>query len=190
MLRAIGALRRLPLLCKALFLVLLLLPLPLPWLTLVEVESPSGSSFFLLKRGEEVLLSWKNSLFGQDVTERFLAQDGFLWLEEVAFEDKISGYTMEVTPEDLADLYHTGGAFRVNGIHRPLSHAIFRVGAIGRPRLRIRGHEVDFQNEAGFGGVVVLKAKRANVINLLLASAKALARRLSFWLSSFRPDAP
>lgn len=190
MLKAIRALWKLPCFCKALFLVLLLLPLPLPGFTIVEVESPSESSFFLLERGEEVLLSWKNSLFGQDVTERLLAQGGFLWLEEVAFEDKISGYTMEVTPEDLADLYHTGGAFRVNGIHKPLSQAVFRVGAIGKPRLKIKGREINFQDQAGFGGIVVLRAKKANVINLLLASARALARRLPFWLSSFRPGAP
>lgn len=190
MLKALGALRRLPFLCKALFLALLFLPFPLPGLTLVEVENPSGNFFFLLKRGEEVRLSWRNSLFGQEVTERFLAQGSFLWLEEVAFEDKISGYTMKVTPQDLADLYHTGGAFRANGIHKPFSHAIFRVGAIGRPRLKIKGREIDFQEQAGFGGIVVLRAKKANFVNLLLASAKALVRRLPSWLSSFRPDVP
>ncbi len=190
MAKARGALRRFMRLCKASFLILLLLFLPVPGHTLVELESPSGNAFFVLKDGEEVQLTWRNSLFGQQVTERFVASGGFIWLEEVSFEDRNSGHAVEATPQDLADLYHTGGAFRVKGVHRPFSEVVFRLGEIGKPRLRVKGEELSLYDEAGFGGRVVLKANRLRLISLLRASAGALVRRLPSWLFSSHPGAP
>ncbi len=185
-----GALRRLLCLCKASFLILLLLFLPIPGHTLLEVDFSSGNVFFLLRDGEAIHLAWKNSLFGQQVTEKFVARGGVLWLEEVKFEDRDSGYTMEATPRDLADLYHTGGAFRVEGVHRPFNRVVFRVGEAGRPFLTVKGRELSFYDEAGFGGKVVLRAGRVRLISLLRASGAALARRLLFLLLSFRQGAP
>ncbi|MCS7286072.1 MAG: DUF1850 domain-containing protein [Anaerolineae bacterium] len=190
MVKALGALWRLPCLCKALFLTPFLLFLPLPGYTLVELESPSRKTFFLLREGEAVQLTWKNSLFGQQVTEHFVVRDGILWLEEVNFDDKTSGYTMVATPEDLLDLYHTGGGFGIKGVKKPFRQIIFLIGAIGNPRLKIKGQELNFQEEASFGGKVTLGVKKAKPINLLLASARALVHRLLFWLSSSHPGAP
>lgn len=190
MVKALRALWRLPCLCKALFLTPFLLSLPLPGYTLVELESPSGEVFFLLREGEAVQLTWNNSLFGQQVSEHFVVRDGIFWLEEVNFDDKTSGYAMVATPEDLADLYHTGGGFRIKGVKKPFSQIVFLIGAIGNPRLKIRGRELNFQEEASFGGKVSLRAMKAKPITLLLASAKALVHRLPFWLSSSHPGAP
>ena len=179
-----GALRGLACLCKASFLILLILAslaLPLPKFTLVEVISPAKSWFFLLRDGEEALLTWKNSLFGQTVEERFVAGGGYLWLEEVKFEDKVSGYAMKASVQELADLYHTGGAFAVEGVHKPFSHVTFRIGAIGEPRLRVKGREIAFKEEAGFGGKVVIRVEKARLIILLRASAIEFAHRLPFW---------
>ena len=179
-----GALQGLACLCKASFLILLILAslaLPLPKFTLVEVISPAKSWFFLLRDGEEALLTWKNSLFGQTVEERFVAGGGYLWLEEVRFKDQVTGYAMKASAQDLADLYHAGGAFEVGGVHKPFAQVTFMIGAIGEPKLRLKGQEIEFKEEGGFGGRVVIKAKKARLIALLRASAIEFARRLSFW---------
>jgi len=44
-----------------------------------------------VRDGEEVVLSWKNSLFGLMVREVFVARDGRLDLTEVTFEDPQGG---------------------------------------------------------------------------------------------------
>jgi hypothetical protein len=184
MAKVCGALRRYTRLCKASFLILLIaasLAAPVPSFTLVEVKCPARSRFFLLRDGEEALLTWRNSLFGQVVEERFVAGGGYLWLEGVRFEDQTSGYTMKASAPDLADLYHTGGAFEVEGVHKPFAQVTFRIGVIGEPRLRVKGREIAFEEEAGFGGKVVLRAEKARLIALLRASAVEFAHLLLFW---------
>ncbi len=184
MTRLCGALQGLTRLCKASFLILLIaasLATPLPGFTLVEIHSSARSWFFLLRDGEEALLTWRNSLFGQMVEERFVAKGGCLWLEGVKFEDQTYGYTMKASVSDLADLYHTGGAFEVKGVHKPFSQVTFRIGAIGEPKFRVKGREIAFKEEAGFGGKVVIKADKARLIALLRASAVEFAHHLPFW---------
>ncbi len=189
MVKTSRALRRLLYLCKASFLILLLfLPVPGHTLLYLKTQSPLGEAFFVLKDGDLIKLTWKNSLFGQQVTESFVVEGGILWLEEVRFED--SGYSMEANPQELADLYHTGGAFEVRGVHKPFSRIVFRVGAIGKPRLRIGDKELSLYDEAGFGGAVVLRVRKVRLIYLLQASGEALVHRLLFWLSSAHPGAP
>ena len=66
-----------------------------------------------------------------------------------------------VSPSDVDDLYHTGGAFTAGGLSRPFRHIAYRVAEIGEPRMRVRGREVDFKQEVGFGGSVILTAAAA-----------------------------
>jgi hypothetical protein len=44
------------------------------------------------------------------------------------------------------------------------------VGEIGEPRIRVRGREVDFKQEVGFGGSVALTAAAAKAFQILLES--------------------
>jgi hypothetical protein len=110
-----------------------------------------------LAEGERAVLRWRNSLFGVDVTEVFEARAGGLVLTGVTFADPAGGEPPRVRPEDVDDLYHTGGPFRAEGLARPIRRVTFRVGEIGRPRLTLGARTIRFFDEVGFGGAVRLE---------------------------------
>ena len=122
----------------------------------------------VLEDGEQVVMTWKNSLFGLKVTEVFKAQGGVLVLHEVTFADPQGSAPPRVTPADVDDLYQTGGAFSASGLSKPFQQVVYRVGEIGDPRVSVRGSEVAFQKEVGFGGSVVLTATAPKAYEILL----------------------
>jgi hypothetical protein len=132
----------------------------LTWLELTEAGPGRVIFAGAPEHGQKIVLSWKNSLFGLMVTEVFAVRAGRLDLTEVTFTDPHGLPPPTVKPEDLDDLYHTGGPFHVEGLARPLTRAVFRIGEIGDPRLTIGEHVVHFKQEAGFGGAVILEARR------------------------------
>jgi hypothetical protein len=145
----------------------------LPGYTRVQIrEAGTGRKILssALRDGEEVVMTWKNSLFGLKVTEVFRAQRGMLVLTAVTFADPQGPAPPVVRPSDIDDLYHTGGAFTAVGLHKPFQHIAHRVGEIGEPRIRVRGREVDFKQEVGFGGSVVLTAAAAKACEIVLES--------------------
>ncbi len=135
-------------------------PRGITWLELTEAGS--GRTIFAgaLDYDEPVALTWKNSLFNLTVTEVFAARAGRLDLTQVTFADPRGLPPPAARPEDLDDLYHTGGPFHVEGLARPLARAVFRIGEIGDPALAIAGRTIRFKQEVGFGGAVLLQARR------------------------------
>lgn len=117
----------------------------------------------LLPDGEKVVLTWTNSLFGLPVTEVFVAGGGVLTLTEITFADPAGREPPRVKPEDVDDLYQTGGPFKAENLSRPFSRVIFRVGEIGNPVIRIGESEIHFVQEVGFGGAVCLVARRPSL---------------------------
>jgi hypothetical protein len=113
----------------------------------------------ILRDGEEIVLTWKNSLFGLRVTEVFQAQRGTLILTEVTFADPQGPAPPSVASTDVDDLYHTGGPFSARGLTKPFTQVVYRVGEIGDPKLKIRDRVVAFKKQVGFGGAVVLTAR-------------------------------
>ena len=113
--------------------------------------------------GETATLSWMNSLFGLRVTEVYEARRGRLVQTKVAFSLPGGGPPPSVTPQDVDDLYHTGGPFAAEGLSRPVEKVIFRVGEIGNPTFTIGERTVDFTAEVGFGGTVILDARAAPI---------------------------
>jgi len=124
-------------------------------------EADSGRIIFsaVLKEGEQVVLTWMNSLFGLQVTEVFEARGGALFLTEVTYASPQGQVPPAVTPEEVAELYQTGGPFQARGLAKPFREVVYRVGEIGEPKMRIRDHLVDFKKEVGFGGRIVLTVK-------------------------------
>lgn len=116
----------------------------------------------LLPEGEQVVLTWTNSLFRLPVTEVFVAGSGVLTLTEITFADPAGGDPPRVRPEDVSDLYHTGGPFKAEGLSRPVSRVVFRIGEIGRPTMTVGDRVVQFVDEVGFGGAVLLTARPAS----------------------------
>lgn len=135
-------------------------PRGLTWLELTDAGS--GRTIFAgaLIYGDEIVLTWKNSLFKLAVTEVFAARSGRLDLTQVTFADPRGLPPPVARPEDLDDLYHTGGPFHVEGLARPLSRAVFRISEIGNPVMAIAGRTIHFKQEVGFGGAVLLQARR------------------------------
>ena len=135
-------------------------PRGLTWLELTDAGS--GRTIFAgaLSYDEPVVLTWKNSLFKLTVTEVFAARAGRLDLTQVTFADPRGLPPPVARPEDLDDLYHTGGPFHVEGLARPLTRAVFRIGEIGNPALTIAGRTIHLKQEAGFGGAVLLQARK------------------------------
>jgi len=129
------------------------------WLELTDTETGRRIAARALREGEEVVLTWKNSLFGLMVTEVFVARAGILELTRVTFADPTGGEPPRVRPSDVKDLYQTGGPFQAEGLSRPVRHVVFRVGEIGDPRIRIGREVVQLVREVGFGGGVVLVAR-------------------------------
>jgi hypothetical protein len=159
---------------RALAALLIALPLvwgssriPVPGYTRLELTEPGSGRRLLLRLlpdGGSAVLTWTNSLFRLAVTERFVARGGILLLTAVTFADPAAGEPPLSRPEDLDDLYHTGGPFRVEGLARPVGRVLFRVGEVGRPRLRVGSEALEFYPAVGFGGRVLLETRRPTLV--------------------------
>jgi hypothetical protein len=141
----------------------MLAPTGSTWLELTDAGTERRILSRLLPDGEKVVLTWTNSLFGLPVTEVFVAGDGILTLTEITFADPTGREPPRVKPADVDDLYQTGGPFRAEGLSRPVSRVVFRVGEIGNPAIRIGDSEIHFVREVGFGGAVRLVARRPSL---------------------------
>jgi len=130
------------------------------WLELTDAETGRKITAQAVKDGEEIVLTWRNSIFDLKVTEVFVAREGRLDLTGVTFEDPRGKTPPTVTPEHLDDLYHTGGPFRATGLSKPFTRIIFRVGEIGDPRLKVENQSIRLFDQVGFGGAVLLVARR------------------------------
>ena len=159
----------LPVLCLSAWLVA---PPGHTWLELTDERTGRKIVSQLLPDGEKVVLTWTNSLFRLPVTEVFVAGSGVLTLTEITFADPTGREPPRVKPEDVDDLYHTGGPFKAEGLSRPVSRVVFRVGEIGHPAITVGNRVVQFAQEVGFGGAVLLVARPAS-----------LRERLAGWLS-------
>ena len=149
----------LPVLCLSAWL---LVPPGRTWLELTDERTGRTIVSRLLPDGEKVVLTWTNSLFRLPVTEVFVAGSGVLTLSEITFDDPTGREPPRVKPEDVDDLYHTGGPFKAEGLSRPVNRVVFRVGEIGHPAMRVGDRVVRFADEVGFGGAVLLTARPAS----------------------------
>jgi len=150
----------LPVLCLSAWL--LLSPVH-TWLELTDERTGRKILSRPLPDGEQVVLTWTNSLFRLPVTEVFVAGGGVLTLTEITFADPTGREPPHVSPADVDDLYHTGGAFKAEGLSRPVTRVVFRVGEIGHPAMKVGNRVVQFVDEVGFGGAVLLTARRASI---------------------------
>ena len=141
-------------------------------LELTDAGNGRRIASYLLADGEKVVLTWTNSLFGLPVTEVFVAGGGTLTLTAITFADPSGREPPRVRPKDVDDIYHTGGPFKAEGLTRRLSRVVFRVGEIGNPTIKVRDRSVQLAREVGFGGAVLLTARKAT-----------LRERLTGWLS-------
>ena len=163
------------LILAAILVILLILWLPsrvnvlgkYTWLELTDAETGRKITTQAVKDGEEIILTWRNSIFDLRVTEVFVAREGRLDLTEVTFEDPRGETPPTVTPEHLDDLYHTGGPFRATGLSKPFTRIVFRVGEIGDPKLKIENRSIRLIQEVGFGGAVLLVARKPGFLSLL-----------------------
>ncbi len=110
--------------------------------------------------GEPVTLTWRNSQFGLHVTEVFFAQSGLLVQDQVTFFSLDGPPPPRVSPRDVDDLYHTGGAFDARGLSLPFSRIVYRIGEIGDPEIRVKSKTAALKQAAGFGGRVILTTAR------------------------------
>ena len=117
--------------------------------------------------GERVTLTWRNSQFGLRVTEGFFARSGVLVQDQVTFSAPDGSPPPRVSPRDVDDLFHTGGAFDARGLSRPYQRIVYRIGEIGDPKMQVRKKTAVFQKEAGFGGRVVIAASRPALHEIL-----------------------
>jgi hypothetical protein len=145
-----------------------------PGYTKIELmtEGKEGKEAVLLSavlpEGERVTLTWRNSLFGLDVTEAFFTRSGVLVQDLVTFAAPDGTPPPRVSAEDVDDLFHTGGAFDARGLNKPFTRIVYRIGEIGNPNLHVQNKTIDFKREAGFGGRVVLTASRPSVYEILM----------------------
>jgi hypothetical protein len=132
-------------------------------------EDDLGRGIFsvVVPDGERVTLTWRNSLFGLDVTEGFFTRSGVLVQDQVTFSVPGGPPPPRVSPRDVDDLYHTGGAFDARGLSRPFHRIVYRVGEIGDPKLLVRNRTVSFKQAAGFGGRLVLTMTRPTLHEIL-----------------------
>ena len=159
--------RRIIFLVLGLIVSLGLLLLPVSGYTRLTVaDADSGRRIFttILRDGAPVVLRWTNSLYRLPVTESYFAHAGVLIQDQVIFG---AGAAPTVTPADVEDLYHTGGAFAARGLNRPLQQVIFRIGEIGRPQFKIGERIVNCAEEVGFGGRIALTTRRARLSELV-----------------------
>ncbi len=128
---------------------------------LVLTDADTGRTILSqpLEDSERAVLTWTNSLFHLTVTEVFVAHPGRLELDSVTFADPTGAPAPRVRPEQLDELYHTGGPFHVEGIARPVGRVVFRVGQIGHPVLQVSDRSIRFFDEVGFGGAIVMEVK-------------------------------
>ncbi len=133
-------------------------------LELSDAETGRKIFYGILQNGDSAELNWRNSLFGLDVTEIYVAEDGVVVETQVTFADPSGRPPMQVRPEDVNDLYHTGGPFTAKGLHRPFSKINYQVSEIGNPRLKVGGRTIDLTQEVGFGGRIVLAATPARCL--------------------------
>jgi hypothetical protein len=131
-------------------------------LDLTDADTGRPIASRTLADGEQVVLTWRNSLFGLDVTEVFVAGAGRLTLTSITFADPAGGEPPRVAPDEVDDLYHTGGPFRAEGLSRPIGRVVFRVGQIGNPALQIGDLRLEFAREVGFGGAVLMATALAH----------------------------
>ena len=117
--------------------------------------------------GERVTLTWRNSQFGLRVTEGFFARSGVLVQDQVTFSAPDGSPPPRVSPRDVDDLYHTGGAFDARGLSRPYQRIVYRIGEIGDPQMQVQNRTVSFKQAAGFGGRVVLTTTRPSLHEIL-----------------------
>jgi len=117
--------------------------------------------------GERVTLTWRNSQFGLRVTEGFFARSGVLVQDQVTFSAPDGSPPPRVSPRDVDDLYHTGGAFDARGLSRPYQRIIYRIGEIGDPKMQVQNRTVSFKQAAGFGGRVILTTTRPSLHEIL-----------------------
>jgi len=136
-------------------------------LELADPETESKLASFVLGDDERIVLTWRNSLWGLDVTEAFVAKSGLLIQTEVTFAHPDGSLPPRVTPQDVDGLYHLGGAFSVKGLARPLQRVVYRVGEIGNPRMRVRDRVIEFKPLVGFGGRVVLTANTPHFYEII-----------------------
>jgi hypothetical protein len=138
-------------------------------------EANTGRSVFsaVLRDGEQAVLTWRNSLFGLDVTEVFQARQGTLVLDQVTFADPRGVPPPVVSPAEVDDLYHTGEPFTVSGLDKSFSRVVYRVGEIGNPKMTIRERVVSFTQEVGFGGGLILTATPPTWLEVFLCSRRA-----------------
>ena len=138
-------------------------------LELTNAATGSKLASFVLADDEQILLTWRNSIWGLDVTEAFVAKSGLLIQTEVTFAHPDGSQPPRVTPQDVDDLYHTGGAFSAKGLARPLHQVVYRIGEIGKPKMRVRGCVIEFMPLVGFGGRVVLTADTPRLYEIVPA---------------------
>jgi len=140
--------------------------------TVIDLTAEEGGRELLravLRDGERVTLSWRNSQFGLNVTEGYFTRGGMLIQDQVTFALPGGPPPARVSPGEVADLFHTGGPFDARGLNRPFSRIVFRVGEIGNPKMEAGGRTVYFKGEAGFGGRVILAVSRAGLWDRLFS---------------------
>jgi len=137
------------------------------WIELTDAETGRKITAQAVKDGEEIVLTWRNSIFDLKVTQVFVAREGRLDLTEVTFEDPRGETPPTVTPEHLDHLYHTGGPFRATGLSKPFTRIIFRVGEIGDPKLKVKNQSIRLIEQVGFGGAVLMVARKPGFLSLL-----------------------
>ena len=157
-------------LVPGLLIALWLLSRPVSGYTRLELTDPETGrklASFVLRDDKLIVLTWRNSIWGLDVTEAFIAKSGLLIQTEVAFADPDGSPPPRVAPQDVDDLYQTGGAFSAKGLARPLHQVVYRVGEIGQPRLRVRDRVIGFKPLVGFGGRVVLTTNTPHMYEII-----------------------
>jgi hypothetical protein len=117
--------------------------------------------------GERVTLTWRNSQFGLRVTEGFFSRSGVLVQDQVTFSAPDGSPPPRVSPRDVDDLYHTGGAFDARGLSRPFRRIVYRIGEIGDPKMQVQNRIVSFKQVAGFGGRLILTTTRPALHEIL-----------------------
>jgi len=123
--------------------------------------------FAVVPDGERVTLTWRHSQFGLHITEVFIARSGFLVQDQVIFSVPDGPPPPRVSPREVEDLYHTGGAFDARGLSRPFRRIVYRIGEIGDPTMNVRNRTVAFKQAAGFGGRLILTASRPALYEIL-----------------------
>lgn len=155
----------------ALALLVCLARLDAPGFTRIELADAATARVIvasILRDGEPLTLTWRNSLFDLDVVEEFVTENGVLIQTAVTFADPRGLPPPIVAPSDVDDLYHTGGAFSARGLRRPFTRIAYRVGEIGNPKMTLGARRIEFKREVGFGGSIVLTTRAVAVRELVL----------------------